>query len=73
MVKYNTMYNWSSDLKKVDKKSENFAIWKLEQEINFGLGGEKLPEAKLRKYWDKLNLDPKRKVFLKFLLWGTQS
>jgi len=73
MVEYSIMYNWSSDLKKVNKKSERFAIWSLEQGINFGLGREKLEEAKLRKYWDKLDLDPKRKMFLEFLLWGIQS
>ena len=64
------MYNWSVDeqaFKKADP--EGYEKWRLEQMINWGLGGEKLDEAKLRKYWDSLFLDPNKRNYLAFLLW----
>ena len=64
------MYNWSVDeeaFKKADP--EGYEKWRLEQMINWGLGGEKLDEAKLRKYWDKLYLDPIKRLYVEFLLW----
>ncbi|MBU2578676.1 hypothetical protein KKA09_00970 [Patescibacteria group bacterium] len=64
------MYNWSIDEKKFKKEDpENYKIWKLEQMINWGLAGEKINERLLRKYWEKLYLDPDAKKFLEFLLW----
>lgn len=63
------MYNWNVDLKKWDQKSEQFIIWKLNQLINFGLAGEKLDLKLVKKYWYKLKLDPKRKKFLRLLIW----
>ena len=52
------------------KDSEEYAIWHLEQTINFGLNGEKLSETELRKYWTRLSLDPHRRAFLELLLHG---
>ena len=63
------MYNWSVDIKSLNKKPKNAEIWKLEQAINFGLNGEKLNRELVKKYWDRLCLDPARKKFLKLLLW----
>lgn len=64
------MYNWSIDEKKFKKEDpEGYRIWKLEQMINWGLGKNKLNEKLVRKYWDKLFLDPETKRFLAFLLW----
>lgn len=67
------MYNWSSDFKGINKKSDDFAIFELEQAINFGLKDTKLSEVKLKRYWNKLTLDPKKRQFLSFILWGKQS
>ncbi len=64
------MYNWSTDEKALAKDSEAYAIWRLEQTINFGLNGEKLSEAELRKYLPRLSLDPHRRAFLELLLYG---
>lgn len=64
------MYNWSVDEKQLKKYPEKYKIWKLEQMINWGLGGEKLDEKLLRKYWRKLFLDPTKKRYLSFLLWS---
>ncbi|MBI1984596.1 MAG: hypothetical protein HYS60_00595 [Candidatus Wildermuthbacteria bacterium] len=64
------MYNWSTDENKLKKDKHAYAIWKLEQMVNFGLNGKKLKTGELRKYWKELNLDPSRKQFLKLLLHG---
>lgn len=67
------MYNWSTDTKTLEKNPEKYAIWKLEQLINFGLNGEKISEKLLKKYWDRLNLDPNRRKVLAYWLWPKQS
>ena len=54
------------------KDPEKYTIWKLEQLINYGLNGEKIEEKDLRKYWHKINIDPKRRDLLAFWLWPTQ-
>ena len=62
--------NWSTDELKIRGKGKRaFAIWKLEQMVNFGLvGNQKINTAELKKYWPYLNLDPDRKSALEFLL-----
>ena len=43
------MYNWSVDEKMFKKADpEGYEKWRLEQMINWGLGGEKISEEKLR-------------------------
>ncbi|KKU68737.1 MAG: hypothetical protein UX89_C0002G0062 [Parcubacteria group bacterium GW2011_GWA2_47_16] len=55
--------HWSVDETELKKDLERYAIWRLEQRINFGLGEEKLNRAELKKYWDKIDIDPfKRKA-----------
>ena len=63
------MHNWSTDTHELKKHPTQYAIWRLEQLINFGLGKTKLNKRALKKYWPKLHLDPKKKKFLEFLLW----
>ncbi len=63
------MYNWSVDLKELKKDSPRAVIWKLEQAINYGLKGKKLDKKLVKKYWNKIHIDPYRRKFLKFLLW----
>lgn len=67
------MYNWSVDLKKLGKTSEEAKIWRLEQAINFGLNGQKIDKSTVKRLWQKLRLDPHRKRFLKLLLWPKTS
>lgn len=64
-----TMHNWSTDMSKFDRRTKAYKIWRVEQLVNYGLNGEKLPRADIKKYWAKLQLDPAKKRFLKFLLW----
>ncbi len=66
------MFNWSTDTKELKKDKNKYAIWKIEQMVNFGLNGKKLERAQLKKYWTKLHLDPVKKKYLKFLLWPKQ-
>jgi len=64
------MYNWSVDEKKFKKEDpEGYRIWKLEQMINYGLGGKKLDKKLVVKYWKKLFIDEITKKYLEFLLW----
>ncbi len=64
------MYNWSTDLERLKKNKPALEKWRLEQMINFGLGGEKISRSLLLKYWPCLDLDPDKKKLLKLLLWG---
>lgn len=68
------MRNWSVDEKYMNKKSpESYKIWKLEQQISYGLDtGEKIKRSDMIKYWPILSnrLDPARREFVKFILWS---
>jgi len=64
----NPMKHWSVDTTELEKYPEAFAVWKLEQAVNFGIRNGKVSERQLRKYWDKLDLDPQKKKFLELLL-----
>lgn len=65
-------YLWDYDLDEIKKaKSERAKIFLLERQINYGVfGDEKLNLSEVKKYWDKLNLEPKRKRLLEFLIWN---
>jgi hypothetical protein len=62
------MYNWSTDTGKLSKFPKEYAIWKLEQLINFGLNGQKLNSKELKKYFNELHIDPQKKKYLTLLL-----
>ncbi len=57
------MKNWSTDTKKLRKDKDKFAIWKLEQLVNFGLGKKKIKKSELKKYWNIINIDPQKENF----------
>ncbi len=67
------MYNWSIDLRELNKKPKYALLWKTEQAINFGLNGEKLDKKVVRKLWNKIHIDPARRKFLRLLLWPRKS
>ncbi|MFA6548154.1 MAG: hypothetical protein WCT11_04450 [Candidatus Magasanikbacteria bacterium] len=67
------MYNWTVDTKVLKKDKKQYAIWKLEQLVNFGLNGEKLNKKELKKYWPDLKLDPKKKRYLSLVLWPSKQ
>lgn len=62
------MRNWSTDTTALEQDPEKYAIWKLEQLINFGLDDEKLDCTLLKRYFHRLQIDPARKKFLELLL-----
>ena len=66
------MYNWSVDTTELKKDRKKYTIWRLEQMVNFGLGGKKIKRKELKKYWNMLFLDPDKKKYLKMLLWPKQ-
>jgi hypothetical protein len=63
-----TMRNWSTDEKNLSKYPDKYKKWKLEQLINFGIGDQKISAKSLKKSLPRLNIDPKKKNFLSFLL-----
>lgn len=62
------MYNWSVDIKKLQKHPQAYSLWKLEQLINFGLGHERLNALETKRNLFKLHVDPAKKRYLRFLL-----
>ncbi|TSC68355.1 MAG: Uncharacterized protein G01um101466_478 [Parcubacteria group bacterium Gr01-1014_66] len=67
-AKNGIMKNWSTDIVELQKDKERFSVWRLEQLINFGLGEEKIDLIELRKYWDRIHIDPfKRKCLSLFV------
>ena len=66
------MYNWSVDTTRLKKNPQKYAIFKLEQAVNFGLNGKKLSAKLLKQHWNNLRLDPFRKNYLARLLWPKQ-
>jgi len=62
------MKNWSVDTKFLSKYPKKYTLWKLEQLINFGLGKGKLNKFQLKKHLPKLEIDPQKRKYLKFLL-----
>ena len=49
--------HWSVDTTELEKDIDAFAIWNLEQSINWGIGGDKISKNTLLKYWDKIDID----------------
>lgn len=62
------MYNWSTNEGELRRNPEKYAIWHLEQMVNFGLDGQKIERNQLKMYWSKINIDPARRRFLELLL-----
>jgi len=66
--------HWSVDEAELKKDKNAYAIWRLEQAVNFGLRFDethrkgKINKKELLKYWKKLDLDPAKKKFLSILL-----
>lgn len=63
---------WDYDLEELKKsKSPRAKILLLERQINYGVfGEEKIKLADVKKYWHKLNIEPKRRRLFEYLIWG---
>lgn len=67
------MRNWSVDEAKLKKSPKQYELWKLEQQLTYGLDlGEKIKRKNLIESWKKIStrLDPKRLETIRFLLWS---
>lgn len=62
------MHLWDYD-KKTIKKGTLGRRFILERLINFGLNGRKLNKKEIKKHFKHLRLDPKKRDFLKLILW----
>lgn len=69
------MRNWSVDEGYLKKFPLKYKLWKLIQSLSYGLDNEKLNKMEVIKYWGRIKdqLDPARRDYLNFLLWGSQS
>lgn len=65
------MYNWSVDTQFLSLYPYKYKLWRLEQLINFGLGKEKINRKDLRENIDKIDIDPIKRKYLRFLLSNT--
>ncbi len=64
------MHVWDYSEKDL-KKSKWGRLHLLEHAINYGPEkGQKISLKDVKMNWQKLNLDPARKRFMKFLIWG---
>lgn len=66
------MLNWNTDASAFKKRSlEKFTIWKLSQQINYGLwGGEKISLSDLKQYQKEVSerVDDVGKTLIGFLI-----
>ena len=69
------MKNWSVDENYLKKFPFKYKLWKLVQSLSYGVDNEKLNKREVIKYWDRIKnqLDPSRRDYLHFLLWGNRS
>ncbi|GBR74243.1 hypothetical protein NO1_1453 [Candidatus Termititenax aidoneus] len=64
------MHNWSTDTTRLKEYPEQYAIWRLEQQLNYGLAeNEKIDRSQLEKYLPELNIDQDTRNFLELLLY----
>jgi len=63
------MHLWDYDRKTI-KRTKHTIRWQLERMIDFGTGGKKIKRALLQKHFPFLRIDPKKREFLKFILWN---
>ena len=62
------MRNWSVATDELKKHPLQYKRWQIEQQINFGLQGDKLDRDEVAKHLPYLRLDPDKKQFIQFLL-----
>jgi hypothetical protein len=67
------MRNWSTDTTRLKENPEQYAVWQLEQQLNYGLNDdEKIDGKLLAKYLPVLNIDKDTRNFLEFILYGQE-
>lgn len=66
----NIKKHWSVDTNELAKNPEDFKIWIIEQRVNSGIGEGRLKIADLKKYWDKIDIDPFKRQALKLAIFS---
>lgn len=67
---YNTYMkkHWSVDEKSLSSDPSAYAIWRLEQRINWGIGEELIDTRELREHWDAIDIDAAKRKALALAL-----
>lgn len=60
---------WDYDPKKL-AKSKQGRLLLLERQINYGPGRTKIKLSEVKKNWNQLQIDNRRRSLLKLLIWG---
>lgn len=68
VVMKNKKRHWSVDETELKKDPRAYAIWRLEQRINFGLGEDKIKKSELLAYWKEIDIDPAKRRALSLAL-----
>ena len=64
------MRNWSTNTQSLQADPERYTIWKLEQQLHYGLSeGEQIERSLLEKYLPLLHIDQDTRQFLEFILY----
>ena len=64
------MHNWSTDLTRMKEDPELLAVWRLEQQLNYGLEeGEQIDGELAKKHLSTLRIDQDTRNLLNFLLY----
>mgnify|MGYP003394199939 CR=1 FL=1 len=63
-----SMKHWSVDESALKKDPKAYAIWRLEQRINFGVGEHKIDRSELEAYWNDIDIDPHKREALALAL-----
>jgi len=62
-------YLWDYDEEEL-KKTEQGRIFILERMLNYGPEGKKIKLSEVKKYWNKLHLNPLASRLVQLLIWG---
>lgn len=62
------MKHWSVDEEKLKQDPQAYAVWRLEQRINFGVGEQKIDRRELKRHWNELDIDPYKRKALELAL-----
>ena len=62
------MRHWSVDTSELEKDPVAFAVWKLEQAVNFGIRDGKISKKELQAHWDRLDLEEHKRKLLSLVI-----
>ncbi len=60
--------HWSVGETALSQDPHAYAVWRLEQRINYGIGEERIDTGTLRAHWDEIDIDPSKRRALALVL-----